>query len=265
MRNYIFFHDPDLIRNRNLSNPDNLENFLETAHQATVNCPRTFAIYANQALPGTRLALIAIDSKASKAMKSSDSHLQYRSHSGKIKANSLQKMTMSCVDGMPLITFPLMVAISPAGTDESNMETLITIEEGGFPGGLATILGAITPANRPQYTVIFLADAGFYKWGFDRQIRRSFVDYMDQRKQQTNGRIQLLLPCLPSGDYLDRNLNIAGSYLQRAGGNRNRARTANTSCVTVTKTRWVVEATFAKEYALQISGSRHMAPQQYFE
>ena len=43
-------------------------------------------------------------------------------------------MTISSVDGMPLIIFPLMVAISPAGTDESNMETLITIEEGGFLG-----------------------------------------------------------------------------------------------------------------------------------
>ena len=65
-------------------------------------------------------------------------------------------MTMSSVDGMPLITFPLMASISPAGTDESNMETLITIEEGGVPGGLATILRAITPAHRNQYTVIFL-------------------------------------------------------------------------------------------------------------
>ena len=172
---------------------------------------------------------------------------------------------MSSVDGMPLISFPLMVSISPAGTDESNMEALITIEEGGFPGGLATILGAQTPANGPQYTCIFLGDSGFYKWGFDRQVRRSFVDYMDQKKQQTNGRIQLILPCLPRGNFLDINLNIAGSYPQTAGGNRHRARTANTSCVTVTKTRWCVEATFAKEFDLQISGSRSMVPQQYLE
>ena len=124
---------------------------------------------------------------------------------------------------------------------------------------------AVTPADKPQYTVIFLADSGFYKWGFDRQIRRSFVDYMDQIRQQTNGRVRLFLPCLPHGDYMDRNLNIAGSYPQTAGGNRHQARTANTSCVTVTKTRWTVEATFSKENALKISGSKHMVPQQYLE
>ena len=266
VRNHIFNTDPVLIRNRNLSNPANLVDLLETAHQATINCPRTNAIFSHLALPRTRIALMAMDSKATKAMKSSDSHLQYRSMSSKIKANSLQKMTISSVDGMPLITFPLMVSISPAGTDESNMEALITIEESGFPGGLATILRAITPANGPQYTVIFLGDSGFYKWGFDRQIRRSFVDYMDNIRLQTNGRVKLFLPCLPSGSYVDNNLNVAGSYAPHtAGGNRHRARTASTSCVTVTKTRWCVEATFAKEYALQISGSRSMVPQQYLE
>ena len=80
-------------------------------------------------------------------------------------------MTMSSVDGMPLITFPLMAAISPAGTDESNMEAMVTIEEAGFPGGLATILRALTPAEGPQYTVIFLGDSGFYKWGFDSSMK----------------------------------------------------------------------------------------------
>ena len=199
-------------------------------------------------------------------MKSSDAQLQYRSHSTKIKSNALQKMTMSSVDGLPLITFPLMVSISPAGTDESNMEALVTLEEGGFPGGLATILNAITPANRPQYTVFFLADSGFYKWGFDRQQRRSFVDYMSNVRQQSNGRVRLILPCLPTGVYLNRHFQNSGSYGQvLAGGNRHRSRTANTSCVTVLKTRWCVEATFARDYALQISGSRHMVPQQYLK
>ena len=174
-------------------------------------------------------------------MKSADAHLQYRSHSSKIKGNALQKMTMSSVDGMPLITFPLMVSISPAGTDESNMEALITMEEGGFPSGLATILSANTPADGPQYTVFFISDAGFYKWGFDRQHRRSLVDYMDDKTRQSNGRVRLLLPCLPKGNYLDRNFRIAGSYRIKAGGNRHRSRTANTSCVTVLKTRWCVE------------------------
>ena len=111
----------------------------------------------------------------------------------------------------------------------------------------------------------FLGDSGFYKWGFDRQIRRSFVDYMNQISLQTNGRVKLFLPCLPGGEYRDMNLNTAGSYQLRAGGNRHRARTANTSCVTVTKIRWCVEVTFLKEWGLQISGSRYMVPQQYLE
>ena len=131
---------------------------------------------------------------------------------------------------------------------------------------MATILRAVTPAHMPQYTVIFLGDSGFYKWGFDRQIRRSFVDYMRQIGQQTNGRVRLFLPCLPNGNYVDINLNVAGSYLVRAGGNRHRARTASTSATTVTKTRWVVEVTFGKEAGVtKISGSTHMVPQQYLE
>ena len=63
VRDFIAVNDPTLIRNRNLSNPQNLVNLFETAHQCVLNCPRTLAIYSPQALPGTRVVVIAIDSK----------------------------------------------------------------------------------------------------------------------------------------------------------------------------------------------------------
>jgi hypothetical protein len=158
IRNYIYLNDPFLIRNRNLSNPVNLENLYEEAHQATLMDTRVVGLYSHLAQPGTRLAVLGIDSRAVKAQKSSDFHLQQRSYSTKIKDNSVQKMTISTMESKPLITFPLMVSISPAGTDESSCERLVLLEEGGALGGLVTVLQAQTPPGRPQYTVVLLGE-----------------------------------------------------------------------------------------------------------
>ena len=73
-------------------------------------------------------------------------------------------MTISDVAGIPMITFPLMVSISPAGTDESNCQYLIQLQEaqvaaaGGLPaGGLLTFLES--PLNEPV-TLVLLQDQG---------------------------------------------------------------------------------------------------------
>ena len=87
---------------------------------------------------------------------------------------------------------------------------------------------------------------------------------LDQIKQNSNGRFHYFLPRLPADDYLDLSFNVAGNYQIRGPGNRHRARTANSSAVTNTKSRWPVEGLFSKEYDLQIMGSRHEFPQQYF-
>ena len=153
---YIFLNDATLIRNRNLGNAANLEDLYEEAHQATLRDSRAMGIYSHLQVPGSRLIVAAIDSRAVKAMKSTEFSLQSRSFSTKIKDNSVQKMTIASMAGKALITFPLMVAISPAGTDESNCEHLIVLEEGGLPGGLRTILETRIPNNRPQYTFVLL-------------------------------------------------------------------------------------------------------------
>ena len=69
---------------------------------------------------------------------------------------------------------------------------------------------------------------------------------------------------MPDENYLDQNFNPAGSYQNRGPNNRHRARTANTSAVTVQKTRWKVESLFGKENALQLMGCRYEMAQQYF-
>ena len=112
-------------------------------------------------------------------------------------------------------------------------------------------------------TLFVSGDSGFRKWGFDRQVRRSFTDWMDRLVQNTNGRFRYFLPCLPDDPYLDTNFNPAGNYLNRAPGNRHRARTANSSAASVTKSRWHVESCFGREYALQIMGVRSEVPQHY--
>ena len=156
LRTYIFEHDPVLRRNRNLTNPVNLEALLEEAHRATLQDERVVGLYSHLCPPRSRLAVMGIDSRAVKVQKSSDYGLQHRSYSTKIKNNSVQKMSISTMESKCLITFPLMVSTSPAGTDESSCEHLIVLEESGVVGGLRTLLMAQTPANRPQYTVVLL-------------------------------------------------------------------------------------------------------------
>ena len=89
------------------------------------------------------------------------------------------------------------------------------------------------------------------------------MDYQNDLVNRTNGRFRYFIPCFPTDNYRDLNFNIAGQYLNIAGGNRHRARTANTSSTCCTKTRWPVEALFGKESNLNILGSNTKVPQQY--
>ena len=124
IQSFVFLNDPILRRNRELSNNQNLVDFLEEAHQATLTDRRTVATYNHLSVPNTRLCVIAIDSRAVKISKSQDYSLQHRSYSTKITNNAVSKMTLSSMEGLPLISFPLLASISPAGTDESNCEHL---------------------------------------------------------------------------------------------------------------------------------------------
>ena len=141
----------------------------------------------------------------------------------------------------------------------------MSIEDNGVPGGLRRILEAQTPSGGPQYTVVLLLDQGFKKFGFDRANRRSFPDILHQIKTQSNGRFHFFLPLTNSDVYLDRNFNRLAAYQNLPPGRRHRARTANSSAVTCTKARWHVECTFAREFDLQITGTRKEIPRQYME
>ena len=88
------------------------------------------------------------------------------------------------MSGLPMITFPLMCSISPAGTDESNAEHLITIHETGEAGGLRAFLES--PLTE-QVTLVLLEDQGFRKFGFDHANRRSFIDYQDDLQARSRG------------------------------------------------------------------------------
>jgi hypothetical protein len=260
MRNYYWLTDPFIQRNNNLNDPANLQALLRQGIDATARDQRTTALYGHLTLPGTQLLVVAIDSRAVKIPQSQDPHLQKRSISTKIHDNSVQKMSVTTVEGLPLITFPLMCSISPAGTDESNCEHLITIHENGVAGGLRTLMEA--PLTEPV-TLVLLEDQGFRKFGFDHQIRRSFTDYQDNLQVISNGGFRYFTPCFASDLYRDNNFNPVARYQNLPGGTRHRCLTANTSSACCTKTRWVVEAQFGKESQLKLLGCSSEVPQQY--
>ena len=120
LRNYYFTTDQFIQRNQNLGIQANMDAILRQGIDATSRCPRTTAQYGHLQHPNTQLLVVIMDSRAVKIQQSRDAHLQKRSISTKINNNSVQKLTISTSEGTPLITFPLMCSISPAGTDESN-------------------------------------------------------------------------------------------------------------------------------------------------
>ena len=260
LRDYYFTHDTFIQRNVNLSNRANLQAVLRQGAAATARCPRTSAIYGHLCRPNTDLVVVAIDSRAVKIQKSTDPHLQKRSISTKIHDNALQKMTISDMSGLPLCTFALMCSISPAGTDESNCEHLITIHEAGVPGGLLAFMES--PLTEPV-TLVLLQDQGFRKFGFDHGNRRSFTDYEDNLQFRSNGAFRYFTPCFPNDFYRDQNFNPVGRYAQLPGGSRHRSRTANTSAACCTKSRWTVESLFCRESHLSLLGSSSEVPRQY--
>ena len=205
-----------------------------------------------------------MDSKAIRIQQSSDSHLQKRTLSTKIHDNSCQKMTICDMNGLPMITFPLMVSISPAGTDESNCEHLITIHQTGVAGGLLAFLES--PLTEPV-TLVVLLDQGFRKFGFDHANRRSFIDFLDQLQLQSQGAFRFFTPSFPSDPYRDQDFNVVASYPQGSlpGGSRHRCRTANTSAACCTKSRWIIEALFGREGHLGLLGSGAEVPSEYLQ
>lgn len=147
VRDYYYTTDPYIRRNCNLNDDANMMDLLQQGIDATARDQRTTALYGHLRRPGTSLLVCCIDSCAVKIMQSSDSNLQKRTISTKIHDNSVQKMTISTCDGMPMVTFPLMCSISPAGTDKSNCEHLITLHDGGVVGGLKAIMES--PLTKP--------------------------------------------------------------------------------------------------------------------
>ena len=260
LRDYYFNNDPFIQRNINLHDPNNLRALLQQAVDATAQDQRTSALYGPLAKPGTQLLVVMIDSRAVKIQKSQDPYLQKRSISTKINNNSVQKMTISTCEGLPLVTFPLMCSISPAGTDESNCEHLITIHENGVAGGLRAFMES--PLTEPV-TLVLLEDQGFRKFGFDHANRRSFTDYQDNLENITNGGFRYFTPCFPSDFYRDQNFDTVAQYPNLPGGSRHRCLTASTSSSCCTKTRWPVEALFGKEHQLKLLGSEVEIPQQF--
>ena len=184
LRDYYFTHDPFIQRNIDLGNPANLQAILQQGIDATSRDQRTTALYGHLLRPNTQLLVAVMDSRAIGIQQSSDAYLQKRTISTKINDNSVQKMTIGDSSGIPLISFPLMCSISPAGTDESNCEHLITIHENqGVVGGLKAFLES--PLTQ-GVTLILLLDQGFRKFGFDHANRRSFTDYLDNLEIQSN-------------------------------------------------------------------------------
>ena len=135
-------------------------------------------------------------------------------------------MTISTVEGLPMITFPLMCSISPTGPDESNCEHLIIIHETGVDGGLFAFMES--PLNEPV-TLILLEDQGFRKFGFDRTVRRSFIDYQNDLQNRTHGGFRYFTPSFPSDSYRDQAFNPVGQYATILGGPRHMSRTANSN------------------------------------
>ena len=85
-----------------MSNHQNIQSLLDQAAQATANDNRTTAIYNHLTRNGDRLIVAMIDNRAVKITQSSDSHLQKKTFSTKIHDNSVQKMTVSDCNGLPL-------------------------------------------------------------------------------------------------------------------------------------------------------------------
>ena len=260
LRDYYFTHDAFIQRNVNLSVRANLQAVLRQGAAATARCPRTTALYGHLCLPNTSLVVVAIDSRAVRIQQSTDAHLQKRTISTKIHDNAVQKMTISDMSGLPMCTFALMCSISPAGTDESNCERLISLHEAGVPGGLLAFMES--PLTEPV-TLIILQDQGFCKFGFDHANRRSFTDYEDNLEQRSNGAFRYFTPCFPHDAYRDQNFNSVGRYAQLPGGSRHRSRTANTSAACCTKSRWPVESLFCRENHLSLLGSKSEVAGQY--
>ena len=219
VRNFTVQNHPWIQRVIHLEDGNNLADLLQDAVAATNRDPRAQGIYGHLTRPGDRLAVIAVDGRAIMMQKSTDPYLQGRTWSTKIHDNAIQKITVSDSDGLPLASFALCVSISPAGTDESNSEVLITLNEAGLPGGFRCILEASRLHN---VTLVLLPDFGFWKWGFDREHRRSFTDYLDTVKQNSNGGFHYFLPRKPTDPYVDTNFNDVASYQNIPGGLRHR-------------------------------------------
>ena len=219
VRNFTVQNHQWIQRVIHLEDGNNLADLLQDAVAATNRDPRAQGIYGHLRRPGDRLAVMAVDGRAIMIQKSTDPYLQGRTYSTKIHDNAIQKITVSDSDGLPLASFALSVSISPAGTDESNSEVLITLNEAGVPGGFRCILEASRLHN---VTLVVLPDFGFWKWGFDREHRRSFTDYLDTVKQNSNGGFHYFLPRKPTDPYVDTNFNDVASYQNLPGGIRHR-------------------------------------------
>ena len=229
--------------------------------------PREFELYRHLCGPGDQLIIAVGDSTKFRANKSSDHHLQKQSYNGRLHGNFVTKMEFVDLDGDTILFLPLLASADPVLGDANILVSQADLEEGNqITGGIVRFANGF-----PGFVICILLDKGFLVHRFNPS-NRTLLQFFNQVANRT-GRLKYFLPLNPGSEYFDNQLQPAGRDNVNVVINnvlRRRARRlsdyeANSTRVSVTMCRWIVEASYSCDWAMNITGKKKNIPYQYLE
>ena len=264
----VIFLDNILPQRWDFQNRMSLNFYFDLLATKTQQHPRELEIYRHLCGQGQRLIVAVGDSTKFRLVKSSDHKLQRQTYLSRLHTNVATKMEIVDLDGDTILFFPLLASADPVLGDANIMVCQAELEENNqITGGLMRFVTGL-----PGFVICLILDKGFLVHRFN-PCNQTLMQFFNTVANNNNNCLRAFCPLNPGDTYLDNNLLPAGNdplnlvinNVQRRRARRLTDLEANTARVAVAMSRWIVEASYAADRAISITGKKKAIPHQYLE
>ena len=218
------------------------QNYYLTLAAVTRRHREQFEIYRALCRMGEQLLIGVMDSSKYRTSRSNDITARKATYCGYTAENDYTQMTCVDLDGNLMWASGLLNSRTPQhGDGNIAVDQILREQQQNLQNGLWSLL-SVTEG----FILVLLADTGFARYHLNPNGNITLQNLIDNRNNQVGHRIHLFTPTRPGDNIFNRNLDNIGPDPNQTGFNRRlTALEANSSRVTVTSSRSVVEQAYA--------------------
>jgi hypothetical protein len=219
-------------------------NYCNTLAAVTRRHREQFEIYRPLCRNGEQLLIGVMDSSKYRTSRSDDVTARKATYCGYTAENDYTQMTCVDLDGNLIWASGLLNSRTPQhGDGNIIVDQILREQQNNLQNGLWSLISV-----SQGFIFVLLGDTGFAKYYLNPNANVTLQNLIDNRNNQVGHRIHFFSPIKPGNNIYNINLVSLGpdpQHLQNGFNRRLTAREANSSRVTVTSSRSVVEQAYS--------------------